>query len=56
MKLITQIRHICFSTDTDHRFAKSLKKVKEADQVSASINERLLEIKKSFNSKSIELS
>jgi hypothetical protein len=56
MKLITQISRKFFSTDTDHRFAKSLKKVKEADQVSASINERLLEIKKSFNLKSIEVS
>jgi hypothetical protein len=46
MKLITQISRCFFSTDTDHRFAKSLKKVKEADRVSASINERLLEIQK----------
>jgi len=56
MKFITQLSRSFFSTDTDYRFAKSLKKVKEADQVSASINERLLEIKKRLNSKGIEVS
>jgi len=55
MELIAQIRHKLLSTDTDRCFAKSLKKVKEADQISASITERLLEIQKSFKSKSIKL-
>jgi hypothetical protein len=46
MNLIYKISHSLFSQDTDHRFAKSLKSVKEADLLVASINKRLFEMDK----------
>jgi hypothetical protein len=46
MNLIYKISCSLLSRDTDYRFAKSLKKVKEADILAATIDQRLLEIKK----------
>jgi len=56
MSLINKISHSLFSKDTDYRFAKSLKSVKEADQVAASINQRLFELEKEFKSKTVKYS
>jgi isochorismate synthase EntC len=57
MNLINKISHsLFFSKDTDHRFAKSLKNVKEADLVVASINQRLFEIDKQLKSNTLKYS
>lgn len=55
MNLVKQIGQKLFSKDTDHRFAKSLTKVKEADQITENINSRLQEIEKKFKIKSVKL-
>jgi hypothetical protein len=49
MDLIKNLHRNLFSKDLDHRFAKSLKKVKEVDIVTASINKQLNEIEKQLN-------
>jgi isochorismate synthase EntC len=56
MNLINKISSSLFSKDTDHRFAKSLKNVKEADLVVASINQRLFELEKELKSKTVRYS
>ncbi len=56
MNLITKIQHTLFSKDLDHRFAKSLKNAKEAEQLAASINQRLFEIEKDLKLKPIKYS
>ncbi|WDF78348.1 hypothetical protein ACFGVS_21920 [Mucilaginibacter sp. AW1-7] len=56
MNLIYKISHSLFSKDTDHRFAKSLKNVKEADMLVASINQRLFEIDKQLKSNTVKYS
>jgi hypothetical protein len=48
MDLITKISRSLFSKDIDHRFAKSIKKAKEANQLAAAIDQRLFEIQKSL--------
>ncbi|MDB5143593.1 MAG: hypothetical protein JWQ66_2306 [Mucilaginibacter sp.] len=55
MNLVKQIGRKLFSKDTDHRFAKSLTKVKEADKVTENINSRLQEIQKKFKLKAVKL-
>jgi hypothetical protein len=56
MDLIKNLHRNLFSKDIDHRFAKSLKKVKEADLVTASINNKLNELEKQFKSSAIKYS
>jgi len=56
MNLINKISHSLFSKDTDYRFAKSLKNVKEADMVVASINQRLFELEKALKSETVKYS
>ncbi|WP_184543896.1 hypothetical protein [Mucilaginibacter sp. FT3.2] len=51
MNLIAKISCSLLSKDIDYRFAKSLKKAKEAGQVAAAINRRLFEIQKNLSSK-----
>lgn len=53
MNLIAKIGYSLFSKDIDHRFAKSLKKAREANQMAAAINQRLFEIQKELGSKGI---
>jgi hypothetical protein len=54
MNLINKISNSLFSKDTDYRFAKSLKNVKEADLLVASINQRLFEIDKQLKSNTVK--
>jgi isochorismate synthase EntC len=56
MNLINKISSSLFSKDTDHRFAKSLKNVKEADLVVASINRRLFELERELKSEVVKYS
>lgn len=56
MNLINKISHSLFSKDTDHRFDKSLKNVKEADLVVATINQRLFELEKQLKSNTVKYS
>ncbi|HEY9196263.1 MAG TPA: hypothetical protein VIM77_08355 [Mucilaginibacter sp.] len=44
MKLIIRINEVLFSKNIDHRIAKSFKRIREADQVTASINRQLIEL------------
>jgi hypothetical protein len=56
MNLLQKISCSFLSKDTDYRFARSLKKVKEADLLAANIDQRLFEIQKSQKAKSIKIS
>ncbi|SDE93964.1 hypothetical protein SAMN05216464_1112 [Mucilaginibacter pineti] len=55
MNIVKQIGRKLFSKDTDQRVARSLNKVKEADQITENINNRLSEIQKSFKLKTAKL-
>ena len=55
MNIVKEIGRTLFSKDTDQRVAKSLSKVKEADQITENINNRLSEIQKRFKLKTVKL-